>query len=408
MSKNRVAPLKKLTLPRLELMAATIEHIPEALRVTAYVMRFIHNCRHSSRRLEPWSYSELTHAERTWLLNCQTITYQEEIINTRSSKSRSELVKQLRLFIDNDGGVHCGGRIHNAPLAESSKFPYLLAPDCHQRVLHAGVDSTIIYIRQKFWIPAILQCVKTIIRKCVMCRKVTGKSYAFPDPPPLPRCRVEDTVPFTVTSVDFTGALYVRSKNETEEKAYICLFTCASTRAVHLEVVRDLSEESFLQAFRRFTSRKSLPHVMISDNASTFVAASNHIRRLFESRKVQDALTSQGTTWKFIPKRAPWFGGWWERLIRLTKTAVKKTLGHSYVNFDMLQTVVTEIEAVLHDRPLTYVSSGMNPEPLTPAHLLYGRHIITLPYHDPKDETVPSSILGEHRNINKQAKIQIF
>lgn len=82
-------------------------------------------------------------------------------------------------------------------------------------------------------------------RKCVTCRKVVGQAYSPLDPPPLPTYRVENTVPFTVKGVDITGAFYVRTKDGMETKAYICLFTCASTRAVHLELVPDLTEDSF-------------------------------------------------------------------------------------------------------------------------------------------------------------------
>ena len=142
------------------------------------------------------------------------------------------------------------------------------------------------------------------------CRRVPGRPHAAPDPPPLTKYRVEDTTPFTVTGVDFTGALYVRDCTGSEHKAYVCLFTCASTRAVYLELVPNLTKESFMLAFRRFTSRKSLPRIMMSDNATTFNAASSHIRQLCQSINVRETLSNQGTEWTFIPKRTPWFGGW--------------------------------------------------------------------------------------------------
>jgi len=103
-----------------------------------------------------------------------------------------------------------------------------------------------------------------------------GKPYQAPDPPPLPRTRVEASQPFSITGVDFTGALYVRDSTG-EKKVYICLFTCAYTRAVHLELVCDLPVDSFLLAFRHFVSRKSLLTQMISDNASTYLAAAEEI-----------------------------------------------------------------------------------------------------------------------------------
>ena len=109
---------------------------------------------------------------------------------------------------------------------------------------------TIAAIRQKFWIPVIRQAVRKIIRKCVTCRKVVGKAYDQPDLPPLPKDRLNESVPFTVTGVDYTGALHVISPDRLDMKVYICLFTCASTRAVHLEIVNDLSEAAFLLAFR--------------------------------------------------------------------------------------------------------------------------------------------------------------
>ena len=163
--------------------------------------------------------------------------------------------------------------------------------------------------------------------------------------------------------------------NGREMKVYICLFTCAVTRAIHLEVVTDLTEENFLQAFRRFVSRRSLPYTMISDNASTYSAAANELNELFQSDSLKQTLNRKGVNWQFIPKRAPWFGGFWERLIGLTKNAVKKVLGRAFVSLSTLQTITTEIEAHLNNRPLTYVSSDIDdPEPLTPAHLLYSRH----------------------------------
>jgi len=157
-----------------------------------------------------------------------------------------------------------------------------------------------------------------------------GKPYKAPDPPPLPKIHVTESPPFTVMRVDFTGALYVKEGAE-ERKVYICLFTCAATRAMHLEIVSDLTAETFLLALRHFASRKSLPHTMIADNASTFLAAAENLQRLFESETLREALERQNITWHFIPKCAPWYRGFWECMIGLTKQAVKKTLGRAFV-----------------------------------------------------------------------------
>ena len=144
----------------------------------------------------------------------------------------------------------------------------------HATQLHGGTDTTVTALRQRFWIPAARRVVARLLWKCVICRRVAGKPFPVPDPPPLPQARVQDGPPFSVTGVDFTGAMYVKREGMVGEyKMYVCLFTCASTRAVHLEVVTDLTEETFLQAFRRFAAHRSLPRLIISDNASTYTSA---------------------------------------------------------------------------------------------------------------------------------------
>jgi transposase InsO family protein len=112
---------------------------------------------------------------------------------------------------------------------------------------------------------------------------------------------------------------------------YICLFTCASTRAVHLEVVTDLTVPTFIEAFRRFASRKSLPKVLISDNASTYQSAAEELLKLLKSPLLETHLRNRAVQWIFIPKRAPWYGGFWERLIGLTKITLKRVLGRASV-----------------------------------------------------------------------------
>ncbi|XP_052268234.1 uncharacterized protein LOC127869617 [Dreissena polymorpha] len=326
--------------------------------------------------------------------------------STGSSSHRPEIKCS---FCDSDYKSH---ECKTHPDAESRlKIKHVLTKlivfDVHKNQLHSGVNSTITQIRQKYWIPSIRQCVRSLLRTCIQCTRVTGRPYAAPDPPPLPKVRVSEAPPFSVTGVDFTGALFVKKATGSETKCYICFFTCASTRAVHLEVVQDLSTDSFLQAFRRFASRKSLPMVMISDNATTYIAAANHLKKLFNSQVVQEELSRKGTEWRFIPKRAPWYGGFWERLIALTKTSLKKILGRRYVSMETLQTIVTEIEAVINDRPLTHVSSSIDDlEPLTPSHLLYGRKMTSLPHHThlPDDEMM--QIQSDQTTLTNRAKQQ--
>ena len=320
------------------------------------------------------------------------------------------------MFLDAKGFLRCGGRFHNAPLSDQAKHPYLLPPnnpfttlivyEAHAKQLYSGTASTVTALRQNFWIISIRQYVKKLLRRCVTCRKHEGKAYHAPDPAPLPKIRTHNTEPFSVTGVDYAGPLYVKDNN-VEIKSYICLFMCAATRAIHLEVVMDLTERNFPQAFRRFASRKLLPRLVVSDNASTFVAGAEELRHLFQSLSLKEEFTRRGVEWQFIPKRAPWFEGFWERLIGLSKIALKKTLGRAFKTLLELQTLTVESEGILNDQPLTYVSSGLqDDEPLTPSHLLYGRRITSLLYPAIDEEELVDPNYGEDSEIRRRNKLQ--
>ena len=195
---------------------------------------------------------------------------------------------------------------------------------------------------------------------------------------------------------------------EGEHKVYICLFTCAVSRAVHLEVVVELSMECFLQAFQRFVSRRSLPRLMLSDNATTYLTAAEELQKLVSSAALMENLCRRGVEWRFIPKRAPWFGGFWERLIALTKAALKKVLGRTHATLESLQTIVVEVEAVLNNRPLTHTSSDVtDAEPITPSHLLYGRPIVSLTHRDVQDDEIDDPTYDEASDIERRTKIQL-
>ena len=188
---------------------------------------------------------------------------------------------------------------------------------------------------------------------------------------------------------------------------YLCLFTCATTRAVHLEIVQDLTADMFLLAFRKFAGRRSLPTIMISDNGSTYLSAADELHTLMELPEVKDELGKRGVSWQFIPKRASWYGGFWEQLIGLTKTAIKKVLGRRYVSLPILEMIIVEIEAILNNRPLTFVSSEFgDPEPLTPTHLLYGRRITCLPHETVEFDELTDPNYREASQVRKRAKVR--
>ena len=152
-------------------------------------------------------------------------------------------------------------------------------------------------------------------------------------------------------------------------KAYICLFTCASTRAIHLEVVTSLTVESFIRAFRCFCARRGLPSTIIRDNVKTFKSAAKEIRVLLRSPRINEYFRNKEVKWKLIVELAPFQGGFWERLVRSTKRCLVKIVGRAPLGIDELSTVIVEIESIINSRPLAYVfddSEGIS-FPLTPS-----------------------------------------
>ncbi|KFD61799.1 hypothetical protein M514_13649 [Trichuris suis] len=157
----------------------------------------------------------------------------------------------------------------------------------------------------------------------------------------------------------------------------ILVLTCLTVRAVHLELVRDMSADSLIQALKRFFARRGIPRVIYSDNFRTFRRVAKDIQIAFRDssqRKVYEHLASRRIIWKFITERAPWAGGAWERLVRSVKTALKKTLHRSLLNADEMMTMLCEVESQINARPLTFVGEDpRDQEPLTPFHFLHGR-----------------------------------
>ena len=190
---------------------------------------------------------------------------------------------------------------------------------------------------------------------------------------PWPRSKTTQSSPFINTGVDYFGLLYVKNVRN-RKKVWICLFTCIAVRAVHLEVVEDITAEHFLEAFRRFIARRGKPNKIISDNATTFKAAKNAIdiawNDILRDHEVHSYLSKNRIEWKFIIELSPWMGGFYQRLVGITKMALKKTIGKFCLTHTQLQTIITEVEAVINSRPLVYVNDDLENQIIMPNHFL--------------------------------------
>ena len=134
--------------------------------------------------------------------------------------------------------------------------------------------------------------------------------------------RFKEEHPFASTGVDFAGPLSVKSSDGRGSqvcKVYICLFTCGSTRAVHIELTPNLTTAAFIRCLRRFAARRGIPELLISDNAKTFKAASAQLAKIFSDPDAISFMLQQKIEWRFNLEKAPWWGGFFERMIKSTK-----------------------------------------------------------------------------------------
>lgn len=376
--------------------------LQELLKVIAYCKRFLKE-RDIEKRTLPVNTTEMEDALKTCIKLVQDESFHDEIqylkIKNQVQK-RSKLIR-LRPYLDSDGILRVGGRLHHSDLEESSKHPIildhdnhlttLLIGDAHRKTLHGGIQLMLGYLRTRFWILKAKQVIKSKIRRCLICAKLNAKakSQQMGD---LPRARVIPTKPFLNTGVDFAGPYQIlmsKGRGIRTSKGYIALFVCMATKALHLELVGDLTSDSFIGAFRRFVARRGRCAHIWSDQGRNFIGANKILaeewaeaRQLLEG-PVAEMMMMDGTEWHFIPAYSPHMGGLWEAGVKSMKYHLKRILTH-HVTYEEMSTILCQVEACLNSRPLNILDDQDtdNLQPLTPGHFLIGETPITVPTRD--------------------------
>lgn len=367
------------------------------LRVLVYVLRF---CRILSSSGIICS-SDIAEAEKRVVRHVQAQHFAEDISRLRKGKSCSKQVRKLTPFLRDDI-VHVGGRLNQAELTFRQRHPVLLparsratrlmVEHVHQRYFHTGPGLLLALVRKEYWILSARNLIRNVVHSCNVC----FRSRPQPTRPPmgnLPEIRLKEAKSFLHSGVDYAGPVFVKMSPGRKVKllkAYICLFVCLATKAVHIELVSDLTTNNFLAAFKRFLSRRGPVTVLMSDSGRNFIGAKSRLSELYaflDSPEVKNELLSElaihRTEIKTIPPLAPNFGGLWESNVKSVKTHLFRVIGSQTLTYEELNTLLVQIEALLNSRPLCILSGDPNePLALTPSHFLTFQPLDHFPAED--------------------------
>ncbi|XP_061159982.1 uncharacterized protein LOC133170834 [Syngnathus typhle] len=330
------------------------------------------------------SVQDLEEAEEAIVKFCQNQGFPQEMASLHNGRNvnRKSSIFRLDPVLDH-GLLRVGGRLSRMAMPEVPKHPAilpkrhhvseLLLQHIHQQVGHCGRNHILASLRQKYWIPCANSLAREIVNNCVPCRRNFARAgeQKMAD---LPIDRLTpDLPPFSHVGVDYFGPIEVR-RGRGMAKRYGVLFTCLTTRAVHLEVAHSLDTDSCVNAFRRFIARRGQVKELRSDNGTNLISAEKELRealKRWNMDQIERSLIQKGVKWTFNPPAGAHHGGIWERIIRMVKRILSSITNQQSLDDEGLVTVMCEVESILNSRPLTTVSSDPNDlEPLTPNHLL--------------------------------------
>lgn len=302
------------------------------IRITAWCRRAISKFKRDADLITgPLTTHELEAAKFYWVKVTQQISFHQEIglISNGKPLPKSNPLLRLTPFMDSNGLLRIKGRLQllqlptaaQSPLIlpKTSIFTSLVISDAHFRTMHGGTQSTTTFLRNEYWIVGGRAPVRSFILKCVKCARFRQKR-AQQIMGQLSMERVTPSRPFLHSGIDYAGPFHLKTwkgKNSRTYKAYIALFICQATSAIHLELVTDYTTDGFIAAYKRFTARRGICATLRSDCGTNLVGADSELRALFsatskELGNLAAILADDGTQWLFNPPASPHFGGHWE------------------------------------------------------------------------------------------------
>lgn len=396
--------------PQLIPILSYADNLEKALRVTGYVIRYLNALRKKykpptiatrskERRISPPTLQEKAWAMEYFVRKSQQEYFNKELTALKAGKSICDKSKLIALNprLDKKELMRVGGRLdkanvdyemkHPVIIPKKSRLAWLLMDFAHRVNRHGGVQVAMQHIRQKYWIPQLRDELKQYTRKCIECvrNKPLTEDQLMGD---LPAERVCPGHAFEVTGVDYAGPFsmkYIERNGEeiTRVKAWVALFVCMKTRAVHLEIVEDLTSSAFIACYERFVARRGSCYKMYSDNGTSFVGAEREIARAYKKWQQDgtvDSVAKRGTDWKFMTPGAPHQGGIYEAAVKSMKHHLRRVVGARLVEHQQFRTLLCNIEAVLNSRPLTPLTDDPEDiQALTPGHFLMGGPLVVPP-----------------------------
>lgn len=377
--------------------------INKIIRIMSHCLRFIKCMKTKTKAKEHTFTIEEVNKSTTMIIKIiQKKHFRHDLERLSSGKEvrKSSSIKSLAPFIDQEGLIRVGGRIGNSKRTYDQKhqilLPYkdhfttLLLKTEHERENHLGAMSLLNYIREKYWPLKGKTQSKSIVKMCIKCFKSKTPKLQSQLMAELPEERVNPQRPFSISGIDYCGPFFTKSmakRSTPTQKTYLAIFVCFVTKAIHIEVVSDLSSECFMATLRRFISRRGKPSKLFSDNGSNFIGASNELNKLkqfFEKednyKEIKDFCCSKSIEWHFIPPRSPHFNGLSEAGVKAVKSNLKRIINTAPLNFEELTTLCAEVEACVNSRPLTPLSDDPHDNnALTAGHFLIGSQLKSFP-----------------------------
>ena len=239
------------------------------LRINAWALRFLNNLRarkvgaNLTRGLGPLTTKELKESKVQWVKKVQ------------AGMSMELQSPGWEAFREVDSGLlKCKGRIlsYQPIYLEEGEFVDKLIMHTHNEIDHFGIANTMAALRENWWIPIPHSKVKRIINGCNVCKAYRVKPYGRTATAELPEFRTESGTPFETTGVDYAGPLTYKLAKKEEGKCYVLIFTCATSRAVPLELTKSQSAEEIKVKLNALITRRSRPKIIVSDNGAAFRA----------------------------------------------------------------------------------------------------------------------------------------